>query len=253
MKHKKLPSTQQLKKIYVAQAPDVDTKAVDSSLRVQREWHREKFDATISVLDLSGKTVLDLACGSGGLSRKLKARFPSATIIGMDFNPKAIAYAKKKDKGIKGLSYRSADAQNIPLKDSSVDIVIGLDMLDHVPDYHKCLSEIHRVLRPAGEIVLTVENHHSLWPIVEKLWDTFGDGREYGDVHVIHFTPKTLEDAIKQHGFAIKKYFTIHNASTFFHLLSDWYPQVLNEVMSKNRLGLTLFCHARKTNDSKKK
>ncbi len=243
---KKMPSTAELRKIYVAQAPDVDTHAVDSPLRVQREWHKEKFDAATSVLDLTNKKVLDLACGSGGLSRKLKARFPSAAILGVDFNPRAIAYAKKKDKGIKGLSYRTADAQQLPLKDASVDVVIGLDMLDHVPDYNKCLSEIHRVLRPGGDLVLTVENHHSLWPLVERLWDTFGDGRDYGNVHVIHFTPPTFKKAIERHGFEIKRYITIHNINTFFNLVMGWYPKPINSFMQKRRLGLTLFCHARK-------
>jgi ubiquinone/menaquinone biosynthesis C-methylase UbiE len=239
-----LPTTKELKKIYLAQPPDVDTKAVDSTLRVQREWHQEKLATILSELNLSNKTVLDLACGSGGLTRKLKAHVPSATFIGVDFNQRAISFAKKRDASVKGLSYKTGDAQAIPLKDNSVDIAIGLDMLDHVPDFHACLSEIYRVLRPGGEIALTVENHHSLWPIVERLWDVFGDSRDYGHVHVIHFNPKTFKRVITSHGFMVKNYFTIHNINTFFHLISGWYPKSINNAMRRNFLGLTLFCHA---------
>ena len=236
-----------LMKIYYSQPPDIDTKAVESTLRVQREWHREKLENVISKLNFEGKKILDLACGSGGITRYLKKTVPSANIYAVDFNVNAISYAKKKDRAIKGLKYFVGDAQKIPFRSNFFDVVIGLDMLDHLPDYRTSLSEINRVLKKNGEIVLTVENHHSLWPLVEFFWDHFGYSRDYSHVHVVHFTPKMFREVIENSGFFIKNFYTIHNINTFFNLISDHYPKNINSFMSRKLLGLTLFCHAIKT------
>lgn len=238
-----------LLKIYHSQPTDIDTTAVESNLRVQREWHREKLENALLHLNLDGKKVLDLACGSGGLTRKLKRICRSATIFGMDFNAKAISYAKTRDSGVKGLKYLVGDAENIPFKDNFFDIVIGLDMLDHIPDYKKSMREINRVLKKDGDVVLTVENHHSLWPVVEYLWylrSYFGNARDLRHVHVVHFTPKTFNELIENTGFSVKKFYTIHNLNTFFYLVSDYYPKSLNSFISRKNLGLSLFCYAKK-------
>jgi len=166
MRNSKL-TTKELLKTYHSQPEDIDTLGVKSNFRVQREWHREKLTNVISNINLKGKKILDLACESGGLTRNLKRLVPSSEIFGLDFNDKAIAWAKKKDKGISGLHYYAGDAQKIPFKDSFFDIVVGLDMLDHIPNPMKCLSEINRVLKKGGEIAIKVENNQSLWPLVE--------------------------------------------------------------------------------------
>ena len=245
MDEQTLLRTNGLKKIYLSQPSDVDSEAVVSKFRVQREWHREKLNSVFRHLNLENKDVLDLACGSGGLTRKLKRKCPSANIFGVDFNEEAINYANEVDEGITGLRYKSGDAQDLTFKKNSFDVVIGLDMLDHIPDYNLCLSEIHRVLRPGGKLILTVENRRSLWPIVEYIWDRSG-GRDYGNVHVVHFTPKSFRNVLVRAGFSINKFYTIHNINTFFYLLSDYYPKKLNSYISRKRLGLTLFCYAEK-------
>lgn len=255
MEKKNIKLKTDLLEIYHSQPADIDTKAVESSLRVQREWHKEKFENALLHLNLEGKKVLDLGCGSGGLTRKLKRTNPSAEIFAMDFNEKAISYAKKRDKGVKGLKYMAGDAECIPFKDNFFDAVIGLDMLDHVPDYKKCMYEINRVLKKGGEIVLIVENRHSLWPIVEFLWflwSNFGNARDLRHVHVIHFTPKMFYRLIEDTGFSIKKFYTIHNLNTFLYLIGNYYPKSLNSLIGRKKLGLSLFCYAKKIKDLKK-
>ena len=198
-------------------------------------------------LDLSNKRVLDLGCGSGGITRKMKELNPSAKIFGVDFNPDAISYAKNTDSGTKGLNYKVGDAERIQFRNNFFDIVIGLDVLDHVPDYKKCLNEIYRVLNKEGELILTVENNYSLWPLVEMLWDKIGGGgRDLMHVHVVRFNPKSFRQIMLKKGFEIREYYTIHNLNTFFYLISSYYPKFLNGLVSRKKMGLTLFCYARK-------
>lgn len=238
-----------LLELYLKERDDIDTWAVEEGWRIQKRWHHEKLENALIHLDLEGKKVLDLACGSGGLTRKIKERNPSARIYGVDFNKKAIEYAARKDAGVKGVKYFSGDAQDIPFRDKFFDVVIGFDMLDHIPDYRKCMSEIRRVLKDGGEIAVTVENHHSLWPIVEFAWSAyskFGNARNLSHQHVVNFTPKTFKELIAKSGFLIKKFYTIHNVNTFFYLISDWYPKALDSFICRRNLGLSLFCYAKK-------
>src|SRR3989338_3917780 len=99
-----MKSKNQLLRIYRSQPKNIDSEAVKSSLRVQKEWHKEKMENALKHLDLSNKRVLDLGCGSGGITRKMKELNPSAKIFGVDFNPDAISYAKNTDSGTKGLN-----------------------------------------------------------------------------------------------------------------------------------------------------
>ena len=57
----------------------------------------------------------------------------------------------------------NVDAQKLPFRDSSFDYVVGLDLLCHLRDPEKALSEFHRVLRPDGILVLDSTNSNPLW------------------------------------------------------------------------------------------
>lgn len=54
-------------------------------------------------------------------------------------------------------------AEEIPLAAESVDMVLSIASLDHLPDYQKALREISRVLRKDGQLVLTLNNRRSWW------------------------------------------------------------------------------------------
>jgi ubiquinone/menaquinone biosynthesis C-methylase UbiE len=54
-------------------------------------------------------------------------------------------------------------AEEIPLPDESVDVIVSVASLDHVPDYRKALAESRRLLREGGLLVLTLNNRRSWW------------------------------------------------------------------------------------------
>lgn len=59
-------------------------------------------------------------------------------------------------------------AERIPLPDASVDIVISIASLDHVPDYLSAVSEARRLLRTGGKFILCFNNKRSWWKILLK-------------------------------------------------------------------------------------
>lgn len=66
---------------------------------------------------------------------------------------------------LEGLSTHAVygDAEKMPFEDNSFDVVYTFGVLHHTPDFHAALSEVHRVLRPGGRIILGVYHRHSLF------------------------------------------------------------------------------------------
>jgi SAM-dependent methyltransferase len=100
-----------------------------------------------------GKVVLDIACGEGYGSAALK-RAGAAKVIGVDLSEEACAHVRSKYD----IETRVGDAEAIPLDDSSVDLVVSFETIEHVGKPARFLDEIKRVLRPNGIVVISTPN-----------------------------------------------------------------------------------------------
>ena len=107
-------------------------------------------------------TVLELACGSGQLSFRLAryAKLWEAT----DFSENMIEEAKKKEKS-SNLNFSVQDATNLPYADGSFDAVVIANALHIMPEPHRAMSEICRVLKEGGTLIAPTFIH--------------GEGRRY--------------------------------------------------------------------------
>ena len=114
----------------------------------------------VAILDaaepLAGKHVLDLACGDGSLTIELLAR--GATVTAVDLSPGMIALAERRIGLHAGRTATlvAAPAEDLPLDDASVDVVLGRFALHHL-DLDLAAAEMARVLRPGG-VGLFLEN-----------------------------------------------------------------------------------------------
>ncbi len=113
--------------------------------------------------DISGKKILDLACGSGIQMVDLAPRCKE--IIGVDISDELLAIAKKELEKLKNNNWSlvSSDATRLPLKDGEIDLVYSLGLLDYVEDIPVILRECRRVLRDDGSIIFTVPRRPSLF------------------------------------------------------------------------------------------
>jgi SAM-dependent methyltransferase len=99
---------------------------------------------------------VDLGCGSGR-NMLLLARHCDY-VMGFDRSPAALKLAAAR-----GFPIVCADGQSIPLADSSVNLLCAFDVLEHLDDDMRALSEIHRVLQPGGFLLVTVPAYRFLW------------------------------------------------------------------------------------------
>lgn len=107
-----------------------------------------------------GDTVLDAACGLGCGSHILAHSTGAARVIGVDSSSSAIAYATANfaSDGDR-VSFHVADAQDLSLlPDHSVDMIVSMETLQHLPEPLAFLSEARRLLRPSGRIIVSVLN-----------------------------------------------------------------------------------------------
>lgn len=94
--------------------------------------------------------VLDAGCGTGVLTRML-ARWPGvAEVVGIDVAPGLLARARQLCAGLPSVTFRQADARDLPFAEALFDAVVFDSTLCHVPEPERALSEAFRVLRPAG-------------------------------------------------------------------------------------------------------
>jgi SAM-dependent methyltransferase len=102
------------------------------------------------------KLVVDIGCGTGANERVL-SQF--GKVISVDFSVDALRFCSSR--GMKGLL--SCNAEDIPIRTGVVDAITILDCLEHVDDDLIALSEMYRILRPGGILLLTVPAYGFLW------------------------------------------------------------------------------------------
>ena len=106
----------------------------------------------LAVALAKGKRVLDIACGEG-YGANLLARVASK-VTGVDLDAPTIAHAKTKYRR-RNLRFVRGSCTDIPCKDSSVDLVASFETIEHIAEHDAFLSEIKRVLTPAGIVVIS--------------------------------------------------------------------------------------------------
>lgn len=105
--------------------------------------------------ELSGVAhVLELACGTGRVTRHLLAHLPpAARLTATDLNAGMLALAQEKLSAT-NVTWATADMAKLPYEDNQFDLVACQFGVMFVPDKQQAFTEMNRVLRPGGQLVL---------------------------------------------------------------------------------------------------
>lgn len=103
----------------------------------------------------AGQTVLDLGCGAG-LDSILAARRvgPTGKVISIDMTRAMLDKAQQNaaSVGVSNIEFHLADAENVPVADATIDVVITNGVFNLCPDKPKVLVELYRLMRPGGRL-----------------------------------------------------------------------------------------------------
>jgi arsenite methyltransferase len=149
-----------------------------------------------------GGTALDVGSGPGNVTASLaRAAGPEGLALGVDIAEPMLARAVRAESGPQ-VGFIRADAQRLPLRDDTVDVITSLAVLQLIPDPAAALAEMARVLRPGGRLALmipTVGSTARIWRILPN-----------GGAHI--FGDDEVGDMLEDNGFAsvrVKNYGTI--------------------------------------------
>ena len=125
----------------------------------------------------AGQHVLDVACGTGVLTRTISQRVGEAgSVAGLDVNKGMLAVARKKSPEIE---WKHGQAESLPFDDNSFDAVVSQFALMFFENRAKAIAEIIRVLRPGGKLAIAVwdslDNTPGYAAAVNLLQRLFGD------------------------------------------------------------------------------
>lgn len=142
----------------------------------------------------SGDRALDLGCGEGPFTAILAAT--GAEAVGMEVAEAALRRARAKHPG---LDFRLAPIDGpLPADDSVFDLVWATEVIEHVGDTARWMSEIRRVLAPGGKLMITTPQHSRLMILargVEPYSNPLGD-------HLHLYTRGSLKALLRDFGFS---------------------------------------------------
>jgi len=131
--------------------PGANTLRLAQADEPDRHWI-QLYHHVAGVIDLEGRTVLEVGSGRGGGSSFIKRYLKPARMIGVDLSERAVQLSARTHP-MDGLEFRVGDAENLPLDDGSVDAVINVESSHCYPSFEAFLAQVGRVLRPGGHFL----------------------------------------------------------------------------------------------------
>jgi 2-polyprenyl-3-methyl-5-hydroxy-6-metoxy-1,4-benzoquinol methylase len=137
------------------------------------------------VRPLKPATVLDAGCGEGETLDRLGAVLPPFP-VGIDLNQESVEFAAQR---LPDATIRQADLLELPFEDSSFDLVLCLEVLEHLPDPAAGLEQLARV--SGGDIVVSVP-HEPWFRLGSLARGKYLKGWGNHPEHVNHWNPKSF-------------------------------------------------------------
>ena len=154
------------------------------------EWIYSHYDIA------DGARILELGCGTGNIWKDKGCLFDhKISLVLSDFSSGMLESARENVGMYPGVAYQVIDIQNIPYPDASFDVVIANMMLYCVPDLHKELSEVRRVLKPGGKFYCATYGEHGIMRFIN---DALRDLGVHGEIYK-SFTLQNGDEILRSH------------------------------------------------------
>lgn len=173
--------------------------------------------------------IMEIGCSSGFLIRDLAKSFPEAVVVGADVVKEPLYRLAKTLPGIPLIRF---DLLQNPLPDQSVDVLIMLNVLEHIEDDVMALQKAFNLLKPGGVLIIEV-------PAGPSLYDAY-------DAELHHFrrySASELQAKLTQAGFKVSRRshlgFVLFPAFAAVKMLNKWLPTRKNKTVVRDQAAST--------------
>ncbi len=173
--------------------------------------------------------IMEIGCSSGFLIKDLATSFPEVIIIGADVVKEPLYRLAKTLPGIPLIRF---DLLQSPLQDQSIDVLIMLNVLEHIEDDVLALQKAFNLLKPGGALIIEV-------PAGPNLYDAY-------DAELHHFrrySATELQAKLTQTGFKVIRKshlgFVLFPAFAAVKLLNKWLPSRKNKTVVRDQAAST--------------
>jgi methionine biosynthesis protein MetW len=208
-----------------------------------KRWDIDRYDMACKLAS-NGERVLDVGCGNGSMLFRLIHKY--SKLYGIDITPSRLEDARKtvaetySDLPNKFYFCEGNLDRAMEFESDYFDTIICLATLEHVYDIYNLIKEVHRILKPGGDIIVEVPNIAyfkyrmklllGILPITSSPhnWEEIGwDGG-----HIHYFTVEKLCEFFESQGFKI----TVKTGGGFLAKLRNWWPSLLTgDIILKAR------------------
>lgn len=157
-------------------------------------WLLQKF-ALKNRPSLSLGKYLEIGCGTGYVLKGVKSAFKNTEAFGSEIFINGLEQAKHRLASVEydDVNLMQMDARQIPYQEE-FDVIGAFDVLEHIKEDDKVISEVYRALKPGGYFIATVPQHEWLWSKMD----------DYA-CHERRYKPNELQEKVKAVGFEIVK------------------------------------------------
>lgn len=213
------------------------------------EFHTRRKELTIDLvreavsLIQGTPQVLDLGCGQGHITEKMRQALNWAEFTGLDYSVSAIEYAHQHFPQI---DFAVGDAYHSPYANEFFDVVVCNNLWEHVPDPLFLLSRIKRILKPTGYLVVSTPSRYRVDNLVRIL-----GGKPVVFMSQHHVTEYTVGQVVEQlvyGGFLVRRILSrpMSAGSIKANVVKQLFAMFVSLVGSHHQLEATVFYLAQK-------
>lgn len=150
----------------------------------------ERLDAALPAV--APRSILEVGVGEATVAARVRSRYPDARFVGIDLpDPDLAAHWDAQ-----GMIGAFADIARLPFPSASFDLVLAIEVLEHVPDPHAALRELARLA--TGDLVVSVPRE-PIWRLAN-----LGRGKYIGSLgntpgHINHWSKRTFASLVGEH------------------------------------------------------
>jgi 2-polyprenyl-3-methyl-5-hydroxy-6-metoxy-1,4-benzoquinol methylase len=196
------------------------------------------YDQLLAELDLHGKHLLDAGCGTGAFSCRAVER--GADVVSLDIGPRLLDVLGRKCSSRRVAGSLLA----LPFAEATFDVVVSSEVIEHVSDPPRAISELARVLAPGGLLALTTPNW--FWKVPVQLATAMRLRPFRGLENLLGW--RELERLVRQAGLVLQAHRGIHLLPfqfRFLHPFLRWLdvhaawlgPIMINQAILARKVG----------------